>query len=67
MPVKFQFTDQRLQTWLLCHQTYDSVFKCEEAVFSKLGLTCATAGQCGCLSPRRERISSIRRLCPVGN
>ena len=39
MPVKFQFTDQRLKTWLLCHQTYDSVFKCEEAVFAKEGLT----------------------------
>jgi hypothetical protein len=39
VPVKFQFIDQRLQTWLLCHQTYDSVYKCEEAVFSKEGLS----------------------------
>lgn len=39
MPVQFDFMDQRLQTWLMCHQTYDSVFKCEESVFSKFGLS----------------------------
>jgi len=39
MPVKFGFIDQKLQTWMLCHQTYDSVFKCEEAVFAREGLT----------------------------
>ena len=39
MPVKFKLSDQRLKTWLLCHQTYASVFKCEEAVFAKEGLT----------------------------
>ncbi len=39
MPVKFQFTDQRLMTWLLCHQCYNLVFKCEDAVFAKAGLT----------------------------
>ena len=39
MPVKFQFMDQRLQTWLLCHQTYDSVYRCEEAVFAREGLS----------------------------
>lgn len=39
MPVKFQFMDQKLQTWLLCHQTYDSVYKCEEAVFAREGLS----------------------------
>ena len=39
MPVKFQFMDQRLQTWLLCHQTHDAVYKCEEAVFAREGLS----------------------------
>ena len=39
MPVKFQFMDQKLQTWLLCHQTYDSVYKCEESVFTTFGLS----------------------------
>jgi len=39
MPVKFQFMDQRLQTWLLCHQTYDSVYRCEEALFASKGLS----------------------------
>jgi len=31
--------DQRLQTWLLCHQAYDSVYRCEEAVFAKEGIS----------------------------
>ena len=39
MPVKFQFTNQRLMTWLLCRQTYNLVFKCEDAVFAEAGLT----------------------------
>ena len=39
MPVKFQFTNQRLTTWLLCRQTHNLVFKCEDAVFSEAGLT----------------------------
>ena len=39
MPVNFQFMDQRLQTWPLCHQTYDSIYRCEEAVFAKKGLS----------------------------
>jgi len=39
MPVKFQFTDQRLKAWILHHQTYNLVFKCEEAVFAEAGLT----------------------------
>ena len=39
MPVKFQFMDQKLQTWLLCHQTYDSVYRCEEVVFAREGLS----------------------------
>lgn len=39
MPVKFQFMNQRHQVWLLCHQTYDSVYKCEETVFGREGLS----------------------------
>lgn len=39
MPVKFQFMNQRLQTWLLCHQTYNSVYRCEETVFAREGLS----------------------------
>ena len=39
MPVKFQFTNQRLTTWILCRQTYNLVFKCEDTVFAKAGLT----------------------------
>jgi len=39
MPVNFQFMDQRLQTWPLCHHTYDSIYRCEEAVFAKKGLS----------------------------
>ena len=39
MPVKFQLSDQRLMTWLLCHQCYNLIFKCEDAVFAEVGLT----------------------------
>jgi DNA-binding MarR family transcriptional regulator len=39
LPTKYQLDDQRLRTWLLCHQTYDVIFKCEETVFNKFGLS----------------------------
>ena len=39
MPVKFQFADQRHRTWILCHQAHNSVSRCDDAVFSKLGLS----------------------------
>jgi len=39
MPVKFLFDEPRLKAWLLCHQTYNLVLKCEDAVFAKVGLT----------------------------
>jgi DNA-binding MarR family transcriptional regulator len=39
MPVKFQFTDQRLRAWVLCRQVYSSIFRCEDVVFSKVGLS----------------------------
>ncbi len=39
MPVKFTFSEARLKTWLLCHQTFNLVLKCEELVFGKVGLT----------------------------
>ena len=39
MPVKFQFANQRLKAWILCRQTYNLVYKCEDAVFAKAGLT----------------------------
>ncbi len=39
MPVKFQFTDQKLKAWVLCHQAHNSVSRCEDVVFAKVGLT----------------------------
>jgi len=39
MPVKFGFDNPLLKTWLLIHQTYNLVLRCEGAVFSKEGLT----------------------------
>jgi DNA-binding MarR family transcriptional regulator len=39
MPVKFGFDNAFLRAWLLLHQTYDSVVKCEDKVFSKHGIT----------------------------
>lgn len=39
MPVKFNFNNQQLMVWILLHQTLNSVIKCEEKVYAKLGLT----------------------------
>jgi DNA-binding MarR family transcriptional regulator len=39
MPVKFVLNEPRLETWILCHQTYNLVSKCEEAAFAETGLT----------------------------
>ncbi len=39
MPVKFALDSPMLMTWLLLHQTYNSILKCEDNVFSKHGIT----------------------------
>ena len=39
MPVKFAFKEARLMTWLLCHQTFNLVSKCEDMIFAKAGIT----------------------------
>lgn len=39
MPVKFIFDNQLLLAWMLLHQTNNSIVRCEDAVFSKTGLT----------------------------
>jgi len=39
MPVKFGFDNPLLKTWLLIHQTYNLVLRCEDAVFYKEELT----------------------------
>lgn len=39
MPVKFAFKEARLMTWLLCHQTFNLVSKCEDVMFAKAGTT----------------------------
>ena len=39
MSVKIQFTNQRLMVWILCRQTHNLIYKCEDAVFAKTGLT----------------------------
>lgn len=39
MPVKFGFDNPLLRSWLLIHQTYNLVLRCENAVFAKEGLT----------------------------
>ncbi|MGD9116280.1 MAG: MarR family transcriptional regulator [Dehalococcoidia bacterium] len=39
MAVKFGVDSPLLSTWLLIHQTYNLVLKCEDAVFAKEGLT----------------------------
>lgn len=39
MPVKFLFDEPKHKAWLLCHQTYNLVLRCEDVVFAKVGLT----------------------------
>ena len=41
MPVKFTFDDHFLSmsTWLLLHQTYNSILRCEDKIFSQHGIT----------------------------
>jgi|GEM_PF-149765 len=39
MPVKFVFENPLFMAWMLIHQTYNMVLKCEDLVFSKTGLT----------------------------
>lgn len=39
MPVEFLFENPLLKTWMLLHQTYNSVSKSEDMVFANTGLT----------------------------
>jgi DNA-binding MarR family transcriptional regulator len=39
MPVKFVFDNSQMAAWMLLHQTYNSLLKCEDTVFPKIGLT----------------------------
>jgi DNA-binding MarR family transcriptional regulator len=39
MPVKFTMRHPVLRAWALYHQTYNLLYKCEEVMFSKVGLT----------------------------
>jgi DNA-binding MarR family transcriptional regulator len=39
MPVKFVFKNPQMSVWMLLHQTYNSVTKCEEELFAKFDLT----------------------------
>lgn len=39
MPIKFVFDDQLLGIWMLFHQTYNSISRCEDKEFGKLGIS----------------------------
>lgn len=39
MPVKFIMRHPVLRAWALYHQTYNLLYRCEEIMFSKVGLT----------------------------
>lgn len=39
MPVKFSFDNPYLKAWLLIHQTYNLVLRCENNVFGKYGIS----------------------------
>jgi len=39
MPVKFTMKHPVLRAWALYHQTYNLLYRCEEVMFSEMGLT----------------------------
>jgi DNA-binding MarR family transcriptional regulator len=39
MPVKFVFDIPQMTAWMLLHQTYNSITKCEEKTFAEVDLT----------------------------
>lgn len=39
MALSFEFGNPRIDGWILLHQTYNLVLKCEEAQFAKVGVT----------------------------
>jgi DNA-binding MarR family transcriptional regulator len=39
VPVKFEFNNPMLMTWLLIHQAYNMVLKVQEKEFARIGLT----------------------------
>jgi MarR family transcriptional regulator, organic hydroperoxide resistance regulator len=39
MPVKFSFENPQLKTWMLLHQAFNSISKCEDIVFTQAGLS----------------------------
>ena len=39
MTANFDFDEPRRRAWVLCHQTYNLVSKCEVAIFAKVGIT----------------------------
>ncbi len=39
MPIKFIFPNKLLKAWMLLHQTYNSILRRENAVFTKSGLS----------------------------
>ena len=39
MPVKFIFKIPQMSVWMLLHQTYNSISRCEEALFAQFDLT----------------------------
>jgi DNA-binding MarR family transcriptional regulator len=39
MPIKLVTKNLKINAWILCHQTLNSLIKCEEKVFAPKGLT----------------------------
>ena len=39
MPVRFEFKEPKLMTWLLCHQCHNLISRCEEVQFSSNNIT----------------------------
>ena len=44
MPVKFAFKIPQLAAWMLLHQTYNSISRCEDSVFGEIHMTAQQHG-----------------------
>ena len=58
MPVKFEFNNPMLMTWLLIHQAYNMVLKVQEKEFARMGLTPQYNGVFMVLRYKRARLPS---------
>ena len=67
MPVKFEFNNPMLMTWLLIHQAYNMVLKVQEKEFARIGLTPQYNGVFMVLRYKKTRLPPACRLACKNN